>query len=72
MSVHREQCRWGKVFFKNRARTARDDDPDEVHEEVVTPEVIRFWSAIRETLVIVVKHARSVVEDVAVYLTKRD
>lgn len=52
--------------------TARYDNPDEVHEEEVKPEVVCFRSAVCQVLVIVVEHARSVVENVAVYLTQGD
>jgi hypothetical protein len=48
--------------------TTGDNNPDEVHEEVVAPEVIWLWSAIGETSVVVVKHASGVVEYVTVYL----
>jgi hypothetical protein len=50
--------------------TARYDNPDEVHEEEVKPEVVCFRSAVCQVLVIVVEHARSIVENVAVYLTQ--
>jgi hypothetical protein len=52
--------------------TARYDNPDEVHEEEVKPEVVCFRSAVCQVLVIVVEHARSKVENVAVYLTQGD
>jgi hypothetical protein len=52
--------------------TARYDNPDEVHEEEVKPEVICFRSAVCQVLVIVIEHARSIVENVAVYLTQGD
>ena len=52
--------------------TARYDNPDEVHEEEVKPKVVCFRSAVCQVLVIVVEHARSVVENVAVYLTQGD
>ena len=49
--------------------TARYDNPDEVHEDKVKPEIVCFRSAVCQILVIVVEHARSIVENVAVYLT---
>jgi hypothetical protein len=52
--------------------TARYDNPDEVHEEEVKPEVVCFRSAVCQVLVIVIEHARSIVENVAIYLTQGD
>lgn len=50
--------------------TAGYDDPDKVHGEVVTPEVVGFGPAVCQALVIVVEHAGRVVEDVAVDLAR--
>ena len=52
--------------------TTRYNNPDEVHEEIVEPEVVRLWPAVRETLVVMIKHAGSIVQNVAIYLPKRD
>lgn len=60
------------AFYSGHVLTAWDDDPDEVHEEIISPEVVRFWSAVCKTFVVVIEHACSVIEDVAVYLAKRD
>ena len=66
MSVYE---RGHEPFFWNLcALTAWNNDPDEVHEEIVNPEIIRFWSAITKTLMIEVEHACGVVEDVSVDL----
>ena len=51
--------------------TARDDNPDKVHEEIIAPEIVCFWPAVCKTLVIVIKHTSCVVEDVAVDLAHR-
>jgi hypothetical protein len=51
--------------------TTWDNDPNKVHEKIVPPEVVGFWSAVCKTFVIVIKHACSIVEDVAVDLTDR-
>lgn len=50
--------------------TAWDDDPYEVHEDIVTPKIVSLWSAISETFVIMVKHARRIVENVAINLSE--
>ena len=52
-----------------RGLTAWYDNPDKVHEEVISPEIISFRTAICEPLMVVVKHAGGIVQDVAVYLT---
>lgn len=44
--------------------------PYKVHEKVVTPKVVRLWPAVCNAFVIEVKHARRVVEDIAVNLTE--
>jgi hypothetical protein len=49
--------------------TARNNNPDEVHEKEVEPEVIRFRSAVCQILVVVIEHGRSIVKHIAVYLT---
>jgi hypothetical protein len=43
--------------------TARENHPDEVHEEVVTPEIEKFWPRICDVLVVVIEHAGGIVED---------
>lgn len=48
--------------------TARYDDPDEIHEEVVTPEIVCFGSRIRDPFVVVIEHTGRVIEDITVYL----
>lgn len=50
--------------------TTRNHNPYEVHEEKVKPEIIGFRSAISQILVVVIEHARSIVEDIAIYLAK--
>lgn len=44
--------------------------PYKVHEKVIAPKVICLWPAISDALVPEVKHARRIVEDIAVNLTK--
>ena len=48
--------------------TSRDNNPDEIHEEIVAPEIVGFRATIRKPLVVVVKHARRVVQNIAVDL----
>lgn len=45
----------------SRMLTARNDNPDEIHEEEIEPEVICLRSAVCQALVIVVKHAGGIV-----------
>ena len=49
--------------------TARDSNPDKVHEAIVAPEVVGFGPTIRDTLVVMVEHACCIVEDITIYLT---
>ena len=44
--------------------------PYKVHEKVITPKIICLWSAISDAFVPEVKHARRIVEYIAVNLTK--
>lgn len=55
-----------------RARTERDDDPEEVHEEVVAPKVVGLGPAVGNVKDVMVEHAGGVVEDVAVELAQGD
>ena len=41
--------------------TRRDNDPDEVHEEIVEPEVVSLGATVRKAVEVVVEHAGSVV-----------
>lgn len=43
--------------------------PYKVHEKVIAPKIICLWPAICDALVPEVKHARRIVEDIAVDLT---
>ncbi len=52
--------------------TPRDHNPNEIHEEIIAPEVIWFWSAVIEAFVVEVEHAGSIIEDIAVDLTQGD
>ena len=50
--------------------TSRKDDPDEVHEKVVEPEIVSFRPAILYVMMVEVEHGCGVVQNVAIYLTK--
>jgi hypothetical protein len=50
--------------------TARNDDPEKVHHEVVAPEIVCFGSAIGQALVVVVEHRCSIIEHIAIDLSK--
>ena len=47
-------------------------DPDEVHKDIVHPEIIRFWTTVRQAFVIVIKHARGIVKNISINLARRD
>ena len=44
-------------------------NPDEIHEEIIYPEVIRFWPTIRQALGVMIEHAGSIIKNVAINLT---
>ena len=50
--------------------TARDDDPNKIHEKIVCPEIISLWPTVFHTFEVEIKHACSVVEYIAIYLTE--
>jgi len=52
--------------------TAWEDHPDEIHKEIITPEIQKLRSAVCNLLVIVIEHACSIVEDQAVNLAHAD
>lgn len=54
------------------ALTAREHHPDEIHEEVVPPEVEELRPRICNLLIVVIEHAGGVVENEAVDLTHAD
>lgn len=43
------------------ALTTRDDNPNEIHEDIVAPEIVGFGSAVCKALMIVIEHASCVV-----------
>lgn len=49
--------------------TAREHHPDEVHEEIVHPEVQKFRSRVCDACVEMIEHAGGIVEDQSVDLT---
>lgn len=51
--------------------TSRYYYPYKVHEKVIAPKIVCLWPAVSDALVPEVKHARRIVEDIAVNLTKR-
>lgn len=54
------------------ALTAWYYNPDEVHKEIIPPEVIRFWPTVCQALGIMVKHAGSIVKDITIDLAQGD
>ena len=51
------------LYIRAFALTAWYHNPDEVHEEIIHPEVICLWPTIRQALDVMIKHARSIVKD---------
>ena len=49
--------------------TAWDNHPDEVHSEVVSPEVENLRSAVFDVAVVQIEHAGGIVENQSVHLT---
>lgn len=49
-----------------------NDEPEEVHHEVVHPEVKELWAGVDDALVVVVEHGGGVVEDDTVELAGGD
>jgi len=52
--------------------TSWDHDPEKVHQEVVSPEVVSLGSRVGDAQEVVVEHAGGVVEDISVDLSGRD
>jgi len=48
--------------------TAREDHPDEVHEEVIAPEVEKFRSRVCDLRIVVIEHAGGIVENQSINL----
>ena len=68
---HAVQCSESLCCFREALyqKQAWDDDPDEVHEDKVEPVVESFRARIDDTLVIFLKQAGRIVEDISVYLS---
>lgn len=52
--------------------TKRNHNPDEIHQEIVDPEVIPFWPAVRDLMDIMVKQTRRVVQCISVQMAHAD
>lgn len=48
---------------------AREDHPEEIHEEIVEPKVQKFRSRINDFFVIVIKSMGGIIENKSVYLS---
>ena len=61
------------VFLNSRlgtcALTTWYYNPNEIHEEIIHPEIIRFRPTVRQTLGVIVEHAGSIVKNVSIDLT---
>lgn len=49
--------------------TPRNDDPEEVHEKVISPKVVCLGSRVSDSQVVMIKHTGRVVQNVTVELT---
>ena len=49
MKISTSQRFWFK-HLRMRGLTARDDNPNEIHEEIVSPEIISLWPTVVQTL----------------------
>jgi hypothetical protein len=69
--IQRLECRasLGHALVEEKAWY---DNPDEVHEDEVEPEIVCFRTTVAEVFVVVVEQACGVVEDVSVNLPDRD
>lgn len=63
--------RMNRVKPEMRVLTAWYDHPDEIREEVVPPEVVGFRPAVRDPFVVVIEHARGIVENKSIDLAER-
>ena len=54
------------------ALTSWYHNPDEIHEEIISPEVIRFWPTVCKALGIMIKHARGIVKNISIDLAQGD
>ena len=45
-------------------------NPDEIHEEIISPEVISFWPTVCKALGIMIKHARGIVKYISIDLAQ--
>ena len=52
--------------------TAREHHPDEVHKEVIPPEIQELRARVCDLLIVVVEHAGGIVEDESVDLADAD
>lgn len=52
--------------------TTWNKNPKGVHENEVPPVIIRFRAGIRSAMIIILHHARRIIENIAVELTHRD
>ena len=52
--------------------TTRKNHPNEIHKEVIAPEIQKFWTRIGDLGIVVIEHASSIVEDQAVDLADAD
>lgn len=51
--------------------TGRHNDPNEIQEEVIAPEVVSLWPTVGQTIEIMIKHASGIIEDIPVDVSDR-
>lgn len=49
--------------------TARDNNPNKVHEKVISPEVEWFRAGVVHVVYVMIKHASRVIQNIAIELT---
>ena len=54
------------------ALTSWYHNPDEIHEKIISPEVIRFRPTVCKALGIMIKHARGIVKYISIDLAQGD
>lgn len=58
----------GSASGAKKILTSRHDDPDEIHPDVIHPEVKRLWTAVRYAFDVVVVQASGIIQDIAVQM----
>lgn len=63
-------CSHSSYRRSNCVLTSRDDYPNNIHGKVIDPKIVCFGPTIDDILVIQIKHAGRIVENISVDLTQ--